>query len=401
MELRKEVKEYLLSLKPSDITAEWITNNLADRLDGKDKFKVLPPKINIYDTFILEAKEYFNTTKISTTVGRFIYNKVIIERNGLQLIVGYVNEPITSGVLGKIEQKIANALIDDIITPEQMVSYLNTNQWFSLQFNPIFSTSFSEKSIVPNKKVIKMRDELIKENKDKLEAGDAITAAKIEQELLKVAEEELKDDYGMDLFRSGGAGSFHNNYKAASIMKGPVYDPSKEKWDIVTSNLVEGLKKEDIPPMANSITTGAYPKAIGTATSGYLSKQLIAAFQTVTLDKIGSDCGTKNYLPIEVTKFNKKFITNRYIIENNKLVLMDDSNIDKYIGKVVKMRSPMYCIGDKLCRVCAGNMFDKLGIDNIGMSATKISGTLLNLNMKSFHDATVHITEIKKSEVEL
>ena len=47
MELRKEVKEYLLSLKPSDITAEWITNNLADRLDGKDKFKVLPPKINI------------------------------------------------------------------------------------------------------------------------------------------------------------------------------------------------------------------------------------------------------------------------------------------------------------------------------------------------------------------
>ena len=58
------------------------------------------------------------------------------------------------------------------------------------------------------------------------------------------------------------------------------------------------------------------------------------------------------------------------------------------------MRSPMYCIGKKLCRTCAGAMYDKLHIDNIGLTAARVSSSLLNLSMKKFHNSTAKITEV-------
>jgi uridylate kinase len=59
----------------------------------------------------------------------------------------------------------------------------------------------------------------------------------------------------------------------------------------------------------------------------------------------------------------------------------------------------MYCIGKKLCRACAGQMYDKLQIDNIGMTAARVSSTLLNLNMKKFHDSTAKISKININEL--
>ena len=89
----------------------------------------------------------------------------------------------------------------------------------------------------------------------------------------------------------------------------------------------------------------------------------------------------------------------RYIIEGNKLVLIDDSNLDKYVGKTVKMRSPMYCVGKKLCRVCAGTIHEKLEIENIGLTSTKVASTLLNLSMKKFHDTSTKTNEINLNKM--
>ena len=401
MEISKSDKEYLLSLKSKDFTMSLIINLIGDRskvVDGK--VVTTKPRFKVNDTFTLNANEYINKEKVVTTVGRFIYNKIVIEPS-VSEVTGYVNVTIDKKELSKLENLISKALLNDKITSEQMVAYLDRNQWLGLQFNSILATSFSENIVIPNKKIIKKRDELIKANKKALDEGDVTVAVKIENTVKDMAEKDLKDDYGVDLYASGGGGTFHNNYKAMALIKGPVYNPSTKKWDFVGNSLIEGIDKKDIPPMANSITTGAYPKAVGTQTSGYLSKQIIAAFQTSTLDKLGSDCGSKNFLPVEITKNNKSMYLYRYIIEGSKLVLLDDNNIDKYIGKIVKMRSPMYCISKKICRVCAGKMFEKLGIDNIGMSATRLSGRLLNINMKNFHDSTVSIHEFDSKKLKL
>jgi hypothetical protein len=135
-------------------------------------------------------------------------------------------------------------------------------------------------------------------------------------------------------------------------------------------------------------------KAVGTQVSGYLSKQITAAMQTVVLDKPGSDCGTKGSLKIVITPYLKNDFKYRYMVEGSKLIYLDESNIDKYINREVKMRSPMYCVGDKICSKCAGEMYYKLGLTNIGLTSTRVSSTLLNLSMKKFHDATIKTTKV-------
>lgn len=124
------------------------------------------------------------------------------------------------------------------------------------------------------------------------------------------------------------------------------------------------------------------------------SKRLFAAFQSVVLDEPGSDCKSKNSLKILLTKENKKLFMYRYIVEGNKLTILDNSNIDKYIGKIVNLRTPQFCLTEKLCSKCAGELYYKLGIRNIGLTTSKIGGNMLNLCLKKTHDVTLKLDTI-------
>lgn len=399
--ISNEYKDYLLSLKPNDITKNFIEENFVDKCEKIDgSVKLIPSKVKTSDTFILDKGEYFNKERITTGVGIFIFNKFLIEESFADA-VGYVNEPVTSSVLNDIDSKLSDALLNDRITVEERVVFLNKLEWISKQFNSVLASSFTMKTIKPVKKVIDRRDALIRQNKERLNAGDVTAAVEIESEVLKLAKEELKGDPGMDLYDSGARGSFKNNYKSNSIMKGPIFNPTTGKWDFVGRSFIEGIEKKDIPACANSVVTGAYPKAVGTQVGGYQSKQFLAAFQGVVLDEKGSDCGTQLYLDVLLTKDMKRDVLYRYIIEGKKLTLLTDDNIDKYVNTKIKLRSPMYCKGDKLCSKCAGIMFEKLGIKNVGLTTTKVTSTLMNLNMKKFHDSTVSLIPIDLNNIAL
>lgn len=400
MMLSPEKKKYLLSIKKEDITAETIIDLLATRGERKDgKLITVPPKYKTNDTFYLEKGEYFNKDRVLTNVGLFMYNKIIIEGD-FEEIVGYVNDPITGKIHKKIEQQLSNALKYDNITVDQFVNYLNNIQWLSMQFNSVLSTSFTLDTITPNKKVIAERDRLIKANADKLQRGDIKTAVDIETALTKMAKDELKNDPGIELYDSGARGSFDNAYKNMNIMKGPVY--AQGKWHIIGHNYTEGLEKEDISMYANAMIAGQYPKSIGTQIAGYLFKRISAGFQAVTADKKGSDCKTPNVLTITLTKEMRSDLIDRYIIDGGKYVLMDENAIDKYIGKEIKLRSPMYCAGgSKKCNICLGNTYYNLGIENVGLASSKLSTTILNLNMKKFHNASANLHDIDLKSIVL
>lgn len=399
--LKKEYKDLLMSMKPEDITATFINDYLADRAEKVDgKLKIIPAKIKTSDTFTLLPGEYFNTEKVLTNAGLFIFNKFFIEES-FQKVVGYVNTPVDADVEAGIEKKLSTALLNDVITVEQMVKFLNRMQWFAKQFNSVFSNSFTMNSVKPLPEVVKRKQELLDEHEEILKNGDVVTAVKIEKELTALAKEKLKDDPGMNLYKSGARGSFNNNYKAISVIKGPVFNPTTGKWDFVSSNFIDGINKDEIPVYGNSVVTGAYPKAVGTQVSGYSAKQLTAAFQGIVLDKPGTDCGTTNYLEIKINPWMKNDLRYRYIMERGKLVLLDDENLDKYVGKTVKLRSPMFCKGDKLCSKCAGQMCEKLGITNIGLTTSRAATSLLKMGMKKFHDTTASIVKIDINNITL
>lgn len=138
------------------------------------------------------------------------------------------------------------------------------------------------------------------------------------------------------------------------------------------------------------------PKAIGTATSGYFSKQIMAAQQAITTDDIGSDCKSLKCIQVTLTKDNYKDYTYRFIKEGNKLICLDDENMPKYIGKTVQMRSVKYCTSPngKICYTCTGKLFYLLNIRNTGLTSSRVASTLLNLSMKKFHDASIKVYKI-------
>ena len=137
----------------------------------------------------------------------------------------------------------------------------------------------------------------------------------------------------------------------------------------------------------------------GTQESGYMTKQLLAAFQSEVLDEPKTDCHTKNTLEITLTNKNSKDFLYRYIVEGGKYVCLTPEVINNYVGKTVQLRSPMMCKGDKYCNICAGEMNYKLGNLNIGLGCSKISTTLQRLGMKKFHISNLASKKIDLNDI--
>ena len=402
MQIKDSDKEYLLSLKPEDLSFKTLvslfgqTTTIGQR--NSSSFSISKPRFETTDTMVLKPSEYFVNKETLTTVGRFIYNKFVIERSGLQKVTGYVNTVLTDSGNGSLEKIITAALLDEKITVDDFVKYIDARDTLGLQLNSVITTSFTPLTIVTPKEIQKKKKALFTQYKKELDAGDIYTAEKIEKELSDDAKRILKGDKGLDLYASEARGNF-GNYKNMLIFKGATYDASKGKYDIVTSSFMDGMKPKDLGSQGRAVVSGAYPKAIGTAESGYLSKQLTGCMQSESLDKHGTDCGTKHTLEVEITAKNKNMYIYRYIVDNGKLVCLTPDVLNKYVGKTVKLRSPMFCKGDKICNICAGEADYKLGNINIGLGCSNISTKLLRMGMKKFHTSNISSKPIDLDDI--
>ena len=84
-----------------------------------------------------------------------------------------------------------------------------------------------------------------------------------------------------------------------------------------------------------------------------------------------------------------------YVIEGNKLVEITSDNMDKYIGKTIKIRYSSMCKAKNgICNACAGNAFYRQGRINVGMETPQVASKIKNIFMKSFHDSQVKLYEM-------
>lgn len=267
--ITSEEKQMFLDLKPDDITQELFDSLFCDKIDnnsiGSKEPKIIRSKFNTYDEFVLNPNEYFNKEKITTNCGLFIFNKFLIEPY-FQQEVGYVNFEITKKNLGKIDDMIATAIMLDDTGEEvkKYIEYTNRLCWLAFTCNTQICSSISLKTAKPLPKVTALKKKLIKENKEAIDNNDAIVYKHIQDELVKTAEEELKNEPAYELYSSGARGSFDNAYRQWLCTKGPIWNAHKKEFEIVTNSLYEGIPKENIPSLANAIVSGFYPKAIGT-----------------------------------------------------------------------------------------------------------------------------------------
>lgn len=394
-ELSVAQQKYLLEKDPSSYTFSELVDLFGVR-QNKSTSEILQPKFYPGDIITIPKKYWNNATEIKTTVGRFILYQIIFVQSGVDSIVPFVNQAANNKNYEKYEAKIARALTNGSLSAEKMSRYIDIRDWFGLQLHAVICTSFTPGILFLPKSIQDLKKKLVREHEEELKAGDPKAGEAIEKELIASAKEMLKGDPGLDLYDSGARGSFNNNYKNINLVRGPVFNEATKKFDFISNSLTDGLRKTDFTPHANSLVNGAYPKSIGTAESGYLGKQLQAMLQMERLNlDPESDCGTKFYLTITLSKEIIHDYDYRYILENGKLKLLDPSIIEQYAGKTVKMRSVMFCKGGSTkCAKCAGLYYYKLKKEFIGLQTVRASTTLTNANMKKFHDSTLHTNTI-------
>ncbi|MCM1294991.1 MAG: hypothetical protein NC311_05570 [Muribaculaceae bacterium] len=339
-----------------------------------------------------------------TTLGLYIANKYLFE--DLE-IFGYINTAITGKLNGKIDEKMAKALQAGDITREQYGVYIDRAQWLyggPLAF--IINVSLSETVMSLPKAAKARRQELLEKNKVGIERNDPQVSAHIEKEVVSVALDEMRKhpDPSMALFDSGCGLDPYNQYKTIFVMKGAVQDNTGESptgYKIVTSNYDEGVSKEDMSKIADSVVTTAYSSGVATQDSGTNGKRYNALFQRVRLQARGSDCKTTDTLNVEITEDNADDYVYRYIMEGSKPVMLTPESIKSYYGKTVKMRSGIHCKAPdpEYCSCCVGDRPYRIGIRNIGFAFMSISGSTLNASLKKKHDVSIKLYNVKLSDV--
>lgn len=394
------LKKELLSLTKQDLTVPFIVSKVSKTTKievnpdtGKRMFQIKQPEWDLQAKMKLTAGEYINTEDVDTTLGSFLMNKLLIEGTIESVIPGhYYNEPLSKKNFEKIVEKVSMAVMENRIAIDpNVVNFIKAFEFYGLMLCSALSPSFTPNVFSVEDDIRAKRDKMFADKGDKLTLADAV---KIEDTLTTEARKKLKGDPGMTLFDSGSRGSFEDNYKNMSIMVGPVKNPATGKYDIVKSNYIDGMHREDLPALANTIVNGAYPKAIGTAEGGYLTKQFFAGYQSIAIGEPGSDCGSKGYLPVFLTASNYDDYVWQYAVEKGKLVLLTDDNRDHFINRVVMLRSPIGCLSDKLCNKCMGERFYKLQIKNVGLTAGRISNSIMNASLKNFHTTKINLNAV-------
>lgn len=396
-----KLKNELLQISEDDITSNFIFE-LFGEFNGKNR-------CNPYDTIEIPPNMYGNGNKknknsFTTTVGLWIFNKYLIEKELFDLFK-YISYTIDSKAIKDMNVKLSYALIEDDITTEILDNFLEKTQ-VATSWITILCPNYSEDILQCSSLISNKKKQLINKYKDQLSSDSAVIAAEeIEKELLNYALEVLKDDPAMDCFRSGARGNINNNFKTMYVMKGAIHDPdplAKQEYKVAFSNYTDGISRDEYALFAKSLSAGPYSRGKKTQLGGYWEKLLMSALQHLKIGPKDSDCNTSRYLEVYLTKDNiSKYMYNFIIGNNNTLIELTSKNKDKFINKKVKMRFSSLCeCKDYYCNKCVGNFLYRINSPNeIGTIFPTIASVLKNISMSAFHDSTISTVVMDPMEV--
>lgn len=393
-------KDRILSANVNDINKAFIEDMFASYHD-KESNQYMQANFVPTEVIKLTKQEYQWVDKeVVTTTGMLVFNRYILERTNIIEHLGYWNPPIDKKGLNGLTAEVNNLAILNKITMEQLGQFIDSRDRLGFWCASFLSVALTPSLLRPMADVEKRKAELFKQYENEIRSNNPViqtmTVNKIEKELMGMVRNNLKNDSGYDLYRSGD-GNLDNNYKTINVMRGSVFNNTTKKYDVVESSLMGGVKKKDITAFSNSVLEGAYPSAVGTADAGYMAKIILALLQSEHIDpNPDSDCGTEKTIPLTVTNKNTKYLLFRYINDNGKKVLTDLHNINNYVGKTVQLYSPQCCERDAICGKCAGRVFHNLGVTNVGLLVTQVTQKMLNIKLKSKHDLSQNAGIIPK-----
>lgn len=224
----------------------------------------------------------------------------------------------------------------------------------------------------------KVRAELIEKYKDRLH--DPAIAAKIDAALVDLDKEWLKgDDFEGFLIKG-------KTMKVARKKTHGIYglEQSFGGGDFIETSLQEGWDIDKLPSMVNSLREGSFDRGAETALGGEATKFILRVMQNVTIEE--EDCGSTLGADVIITDVDKNQYLGNYLIVNNTLVNLTEDNINQYLNRPFKMRSPLFCRTkrDGFCQRCIGDRYAPHET-SLATAAANVGSVFMGVFMASMH----------------
>lgn len=345
------------------------------------------PEINPYDTVTITL----NKKKIKTTVGRLLVNVAIFKPVLDNPQFDFVNETVYGDQLSSAMRNVLYLQAEKKVptgTLNTVVSYYNE---FVLRVSAVFNSSCTYEMLNPDKDFVDFRNKTINPIADEVkETGNIELLEDKETDVINYAKKKYKNDDMIELYESKNKAKWTNDFKSMHIDMGalPTLNPN-DKAAIVTRPLTDGMAIEDIPALVRTGALGAYTRGCKTALAGALYKQITNSLGNVK--GVKGDCGNNKTIEVFIADKHDSAI-GKYIVEpNGKTTKITLDNIDKYVGKTVKIRDPFFCKQGKdcFCSTCVGDTtFDIVDRPTVplGTLTAEASTGVLNMYMKTTHD---------------
>jgi len=200
--------------------------------------------------------------------------------------------------------------------------------------------------------------------------------------------EKLRDNFKYAYMIESGARGSWDQVKQLILTRGFISNFDGEILPTaIKHSLLEGLTPEEFFFSTYGCRKGLLDVALNTGTSGYLSRKLIFTCANLQLDTDIDDCGTTDFLSVDVTGERKaRMLINRYMKVNDTLVKITKQNYKEIVGKVIEIRSPILCKNPKICKKCYGDLYININSRFIGIIAAQTLGERgTQLVLRTFH----------------
>jgi len=337
--------------------------------------------------------------KISTRLGNLIVNTIVLYAS-LGTKIQYINttvklEEIESIFIYKVKNDISKD--SEFITVDEMIDCID-RFYFLTNLAFITNIASSEKVITGPTGIDSKRKELLKEYEGQLD--DPVKLVELEKKLEAFDREYLEGDEAASVISTKKKGKTAR--KKMYLIYGNTLSFDKSNKDtVITSSLNEGIDITDnnYEKYINDSRYGSYARGASTAMSGYSYKVLQRSLSSVKISDIPCDT-TKGLLRL-IDEKNHKNLVNRYIKSGNSWVLIDLETTSKtYIGKVVEIRSVMYCKtkGNSVCYKCLGETYKgkEAGVTNI---AANISAAAMTAFLKLMHGVSTDVINLEDNDL--
>ena len=284
----------------------------------------------------------------------------------------------------KIEEKLTSKKISKFLEevakkhPEELEEIMYRILKVSAVVSSFIGGSISVKDFIMDDELKKRRDEVIA-HPDKYD---------VDSELKDITKEFLSRQNNSAqlpamLVESGAKGS-SGNIQQISVAKGYISDATgKTLPEPIGSNFSDGFKPVDYFTSSYGNRKGVVDRALNTASSGYLQRQMVYLTAPV---KSGNDinCHTNRFMEIPLIEEYLDVLKGR-ILDNGEILTKEYAERHNLIGKKIKIYSPMYCRSHELCRMCYPQYYRTIidNASNVGIISGNVVGNniaLLNKN---------------------